>query len=404
MPKSGVWNFAAGTKRTRRLLSKAGPVNSGSASIFEKMVFMAIDDWFSASYGEARAKFLAAAKTAGASVQSYPHPLKGPDGGDLAMDMAYLGPQDAERVAVVSSATHGVEGFCGSGCQVGFLETNIHDELPDNLAIMYVHAHNPHGFAHERRVTEDNVDLNRNFVDFDAPLPGNPGYDEVHAMMVPLDWDGPARQVAEAGIETYIATNGLPAFQAAVTLGQHSHPDGLFYAGQAPTWSRRTIEALAAEHLMTRSHVALIDFHTGLGPRGYGELISVDVPGGAEHLRTVAWYGDEVRTPASGDSASAVVNGTIENGYHDLLHATESTTIALEFGTLPVEQIVEALRADNWLYLHGDVNSVMGQGIKQQIRAAFYGEDSEWNAQIWERGLDILRKSISGLGASGSRR
>ena len=64
---------------------------------------MAIDDWFSASYGEARSKFLAAAKTAGAMVQSYDHPLKGPDGGDLAMDLAYLGPADAERVV---SATH----------------------------------------------------------------------------------------------------------------------------------------------------------------------------------------------------------------------------------------------------------------------------------------------------------
>ena len=361
---------------------------------------MAIDDWFSASYGEARGKFLVAAKVAGATVQSFPHPLKGPDGGDLAMDMAYLGPQDAERVVVVSSATHGVEGFCGSGCQVGFLETNIHNELPDNMAIMYVHAHNPHGFAHERRVTEDNVDLNRNFVDFDVPLPANVAYDEVHAMLVPTDWDGPAREAADAAIENYIASNGMLAFQAAVVLGQHGHPDGIFYGGQAPTWSRRTIEALAAEHLMGRSHVALIDFHTGLGPRGYGELISVDVPGGPEHLRTVAWYGDEVRTPASGDSASSEVNGTIETGYHDLLVNTESTTIAIEYGTLPVDQVLAALRADNWLYLHGEVTSEMGVKIKREVRAAFYGEDSEWNAQIWERGLDILRKSIKGLAGS----
>jgi len=358
---------------------------------------MAIDDWFSASYGEARAKFLAAAKTAGAVQTSYAHPLQGPDGDDLAMDLAYLGPADAAKVLVTSSGTHGVEGFCGSGCQIGFLQDGLHTELPDDMALLHVHAHNPHGFVHERRVTEDNVDLNRNFIDFEAPLPENPAYDEVHPWLVPSDWDGPAHQADDAAIKAYIAEHGMLAYQAAVSGGQYDHPDGLFYGGQAATWSRCTIETLAQEHLIGRSHVALIDFHTGLGPRGYGELISVDVPGGAEHLRAVAWYGDEVRTPGSGDSVSAKVNGTIESGYHALLQNAESTTIAIEFGTLPPEQVLGALQADNWLYLHGDVASAKGRDIKRQMRTAFYGEDSEWKAMIWQRGLEIARKTIQGL-------
>ncbi len=358
---------------------------------------MAIDDWFSASYGEARAKFLAAAKTAGAVQTSYAHPLQGPDGDDLAMDLAYLGPADAAKVLVTSSGTHGVEGFCGSGCQIGFLQDGLHTELPDDMALLHVHAHNPHGFVHERRVTEDNVDLNRNFIDFEAPLPENPAYDEVHPWLVPSDWDGPAHQAADAAIKAYITEHGMLAYQAAVSGGQYDHPDGLFYGGQAASWSRRTIETLAQEHLIGRSHVALIDFHTGLGPRGYGELISVDVPGGAEHLRAVAWYGDEVRTPGSGDSVSAKVNGTIESGYHALLQNAESTTIAIEFGTLPPEQVLGALQADNWLYLHGDVASAKGRDIKRQMRTAFYGEDSEWKAMIWQRGLEIARKTIQGL-------
>ncbi len=361
---------------------------------------MAIDDWFSASYGAARAKFLAAAKAAGATLQSYPHPLKGPDGGDLAMDLAYLGPKDAKRVLITASATHGIEGFCGSGCQIGFLASGLHGELPGDMAVMHVHAHNPHGFAHQRRVTEDNVDLNRNFIDFAGPLPDNPAYDEVHPWLMPADWDGPTRQAADAAIEDYIARNGMFAFQAAVSGGQYRHPDGLFYGGQAPTWSRQTIEAVAREYLGGRSHVALIDFHTGLGPRGHGELISVDLPGGAEHLRAVAWFGDEVRIPGSGDSVSAKVNGTMEAGYHAQLKDTESTTIAIEYGTLPSDQVLGALRADNWLYLHGDVASEMGQAIKREIRAAFYGEDHEWYVNVWERGLDIARKSVRGLADS----
>ena len=48
-----------------------------------------------------------------------------------------------------------------------------------------VHAINPHGFAWSRRVTEDNVDLNRNFVDHAQPYPSNPGYEELRAAICP---------------------------------------------------------------------------------------------------------------------------------------------------------------------------------------------------------------------------
>ena len=37
--------------------------------------------------------------------------------------------------------------------------------LPD-LAVLYIHALNPHGFSFWRRVTQEGVDLNRNFHDF----------------------------------------------------------------------------------------------------------------------------------------------------------------------------------------------------------------------------------------------
>ncbi len=83
-----------------------------------------------------------------------------------------------------------------------------------------------------------------------------------------------------------------------------------------------------------------------------------------------------------------------------MLNNTECTTIAIEYGTLPPEQVLQALRADNWLYLHGDVASPDGQVIKREVRAAFYGEDSQWNADIWERGLDIARKTIQGVAES----
>jgi len=361
---------------------------------------MSVSDCFSANYAEARSKFLGAAEAAGARVSSFPHPLKGPDGGDLAMDLAWLGPADAAKALVLSSATHGVEGFCGSGCQVGLLRGDLAGRLPADTAVLMVHAHNPHGFAHLRRVTEDNIDLNRNFIDFTAPLPANPAYDEVHPMMLPDDWDGPARAAADAAIAAFIEERGPFAYQAAVSGGQYSHPDGLFFGGQAASWSRRTIEELAPAMLGHCRHVGAIDFHTGLGPRGHGELIALGRAGEPLYESARAWFGDEAKSPETGDSVSAVVSGSVELGYVRSLPDASVTFVAIEYGTLPPRQVLDALRGDNWLHLRGEVDSELGHAIKRDMLAAFYGDDDPWKQMVWDRAVEIVDKALAGLDAA----
>ena len=88
---------------------------------------------------------------------------------------------------MLTSGTHGIEGYCGSGCQVGLLRDHAFLEAVRlaRIAVLFVHAVNPHGFSHGRRVNEDNVDLNRNFRDFGKPLPQSPDYAEVHPLLLP---------------------------------------------------------------------------------------------------------------------------------------------------------------------------------------------------------------------------
>ena len=92
---------------------------------------MATRDYFSANYREARAKFRDAAVRAGAVLTTFVNPkVKGPGGEELATDVARLGPQTADRVLITVSATHGAEGFCGSGAQIGSFEAGLGGELP----------------------------------------------------------------------------------------------------------------------------------------------------------------------------------------------------------------------------------------------------------------------------------
>ena len=136
-----------------------------------------MQEHFSQSYAEARGKFLDAADRAGLDVQSHAHPMRGRDGEPLAMDVVRDGPADAKSVLLLSSACHGVEGYCGSGVQVKLLhDTTWRDAVrASGVAVLYVHALNPYGFSWWRRTTHENVDLNRNFHDFSQALPVNKG-------------------------------------------------------------------------------------------------------------------------------------------------------------------------------------------------------------------------------------
>ena len=106
-----------------------------------------IPSFFPSTYREARGNFLAACADLGLPVERHVHPLRGREGEELAVDVARFGPPDAGRVLFTMSATHGVEGFCGSGAQTGALRTGLYGGLPSGVAVVLIHAINPHGFS-----------------------------------------------------------------------------------------------------------------------------------------------------------------------------------------------------------------------------------------------------------------
>lgn len=358
---------------------------------------MSIADHFSSSYDEARARFRAAARAAGARLESFENPAGlGPQGEPLVTEVASLGPEQARRVYLTISGTHGAEGYCGSGIQVAHLAEGLFDVLPAGIRVVLVHAINPYGFAWGRRVNEDNVDLNRNFVDFDAPLPENADYARLHPWLLPADWDGPARAAADRAIEAYVAEHGFAAFQAAVTGGQYRHRDGLFYGGAAPSWSRRTIEAVIARHCGPGlERLAVIDYHTGLGPTGHGEPIATTDPGSPSYQRCRSWFGPELTHPANGDSATAPVVGTLLEAFEAL--PVEVATLVMEYGTVPIGPLIDALRGDHWLHLHGGPAHPLAAQLKARMRAAFYVETRAWKAAVFGRAADFTQRALRAL-------
>lgn len=350
---------------------------------------------FPTDYFDGRERFRALASRADFFLESHEHPLKkGPRGEALSCDVARLGPSDAKRVILISSGTHGVEGFCGSGCQAELLSSDLLEGLPNDTAIVLVHALNPYGFAWLRRTNEDNIDLNRNFVDHSVPHV-NPGYDEIHDWLVPPDWDGPARTAADASIDAYIADRGLRAFQVAMTGGQYNHSDGLFYGGKAPAWSNLTWRSLLRKHCAGADQVIGIDIHTGLGPRGVGEVICVTSE--VEYLKAKALFGEDVTWTGEGEAVSAQVGGSLLHAAHEEIGTERLVMIALEYGTYPIPETLEALRAETWLVARGNPESEQASKIKQSLKDAFFIDEPDWKLAVTTRFLDLVRKAKESL-------
>jgi hypothetical protein len=361
-------------------------------------------DAFSQSYREARAKFLDAAAAAGLAVQSEPHPLPGADGEPLAIDVVRDGAPEAERVLLLSSGCHGVEGYCGSGVQVALLrDAGFRAALhASGVALVHVHAINPFGFSHMRRATHENVDLNRNFHDFSRPLPRNPAYAALHPLLLPARW--PPGWGNRLAIAALILRKGLRTLQQAVSGGQYEHADGLFFGGTAPAWSNQALRRILRREGARARRIGWIDLHTGLGKQGACERgFAARADDHAAYARAQAWWGGAGATPISrlgqGDSVSAALSGLMWGAVYDECPQAEVTAIAMEFGTEPLLTVLHALRGEQWLWNHreGGVRPEQAAALRRALREAFYTDTPQWKAAILAQAREAVEQGVLGL-------
>ena len=361
---------------------------------------MNINACFSADYAEARGRFRAAASAQGGRVASIANPSRGPRGEELAIDLGWFGREDASYVLVLVSATHGVEGFCGSGAQLDWMLSGGAASLPADTAVLLVHAINPHGFAWLRRVTEEGVDLNRNFLPTGGELRPNPGYEVLADAFVPRDFRPETLAAADAAIAAYRARNGSAAVDYALIFGQHTNPEGVYYGGREAAWSMRMLAKICADfRLADRASVAIIDYHTGLGPHGHGEPIVGHRPGASGQLRCRAWYGDSLGEPLLGSSSSIPIAGLTQYAWAREIGDDRLTFIALEYGTYPLDQGQRALRDDHILHRRGcpDWNDPECQRIKGALRKFNYPDVRPWKEMVVFRSRQVIAQALAGL-------
>jgi len=356
---------------------------------------MSFKRWFSETIPQSEEIFERAAAAAGAAVERYPHPLPGPEGEALSTLTARLGASKPERVIVIVSGTHGIEGYAGAAIQSAYLETKGGSALEDNEALLMIHQINPWGCAWNRREDHENIDIFRNLVYCDEPFRENPLYDQYEEGLNPRAWEGPVRERSNEILQDFIREKGMDGVITAFRRGQHLHPKGITYHGAGPSWSRLTVEEIGRRHLVGANRIDVLDIHTGFGEFGEGIIISCETPGSERAEWVDNRFGELIYRWGQ--------VGMIPDHPHGPYHIWEKQVgegrvcdFGLEFGTYDLATRMETIRAATFLFNRGDPTSEFGRKIRAEIRENFYPASEDWRARILETGLDVVARSIRG--------
>lgn len=352
-----------------------------------------------ATYGHAREQFLNLARYLGARIESQTLRGTGPEGEELAFDAAWLGAQKPKRLLVLSSGVHGAEGFFGSAVQQAFLEEELRGgTLPEDGAILLLHALNPYGFAWRRRFNESNIDLNRNFLLPGQKYAGSPPLYSALLKLFPSEVRPQPHNFMLMGKVVYVLMrHGTHKLRRNIPVGQYDFPGGPFFGGAGPSHTHQMLAAAMPRWLSGVEEVAHLDFHTGLGRFGTYKLLleeSTLEPAGRWWLR---WFlADEVEDCISAHTAYPT-RGAFGPWCQSYLPNGKYYFATAEFGTYRPMRVLSAIVAENRAYCCGLQDHPDFEWTRQRLMDAFLPRDEYWRDQCVRQGLELIQRTWMGL-------
>jgi hypothetical protein len=362
-------------------------------------MFEGLSRAYSRDYFAARSRFRAAADRSGFELLASPIAAQGRGGEQLFIDFARRGSSTPRTAIVVSSGTHGIEGFFGSAVQLSLLEGVLRGvQLPAHTALLFIHALNPYGFAWRRRVNEQNIDLNRNFLLEGRSFAGAP---DAYASLDPLLNPKTPPSLLEpfwlkAGLE--IKRLGFAALKNAIAQGQYDFPGGLFYGGRGPSESQAVLRARLPELLGQPERVIHIDLHTGLGPWSSYKL-GLDMKDSDPRVTQLKReFGAHRVTGYDPSGVLYEIQGGLGPWLEQIMPKTRYDCMLAEFGTYPSPLVLAAMRAENRAhhYAHGDRATM--RVAKRQLLEVFCPVAPPWRSKVAGKGLKIFERALAAAG------
>ena len=322
---------------------------------------------------------------------------------DLTIDAVYIPAQnETKKLIIMTSGVHGIEGFTGSAVQQYFMTKVLHGEALANMGILLIHAVNPYGFKYERRVSENNVDMNRNFhINKDLFAGKNEGYTRIYSFLNP-----------QSKVKTGYFRNGLffiktvykiikfsiKTLRESTVEGQYEFSNGIFYGGNDFEPQKQWLERLLSEKTNDYEFVFLIDLHTGLGERGKLHYL----PGYAQDpnsntLLEQLFRDYTIDWPNTTGKEFYIPSGLFRQYVRNLISTDKKfIRVAFEYGTLNSQYIMGASRSlhnmiiENQGFHHGYENSKSARLVKHRFREMFFPSSAIWRSEIMKQTSEIL--------------
>jgi hypothetical protein len=363
-------------------------------------------DYYVDDYEESRARFRELTRVLQAGwpqVSADAHPLTGSNK-NLTIDIIKALPrQTSERLLVITTGLHGIEGYVGAAVQRLFVSEYAPRLNPDNTGLVLVHAINPWGMKEHRRVNENNVDLNRNFI-YDFSGSGgaaNPAYQKAEGVLQPeKPISGAVSSFFYLTLLNKILTMGPAVFRQAVLLGQYDHPSGMYYGGKGFEYSARVMIDLYLEMLPKFNSILFIDMHSGYGPR-YGMTLVNSFYEQRDSLFLQNLYDYPLVAKADNDELYRMHGDMIDYLYRVVMKSYPGKRFygtSFEFGTIgdsffAVLKSLKAMIDENRLYHHGAANEKAARQARQAFFELFYPGEERWR----EKALDDARRAFNGV-------
>jgi hypothetical protein len=411
--------------------NKDDVTNSNNSST---MISINACDCFSDTYEQARQRFLHACRNLPEaqldSILVY-HNQTSSNKERYYMDICVLPGSTSSPTAglvIHSSGVHGVEGFAGSAIQIALLETILKVNQTPRPTVILIHAVNPYGMAHYRRVNEDNVDLNRNamteaeleelskshvnhhnkkiYQQFDTTL--------FNPTTAPTLWNSYIGFLPKVIWQLY--KHGMLALKTAMVGGQYYQPRGIFYGGnntlQASTklleqWLTRYYYSPERDNESRIDGVTTwIDVHTGLGVSGEDTLL----PGSFTSMNYgTEDYAHQLQQWFPNSHSVLEESNSVAHGYNHvkglygsyfynssqcslLRDHPKSLFLVQEFGTIPSILVGHALMTENAAFHY---SSQPLEWAKRTMLPAFYLQRPEWRRQLLQQGVRVALQSMN---------
>ncbi|MCK4745754.1 MAG: DUF2817 domain-containing protein [Bacteroidales bacterium] len=360
--------------------------------------------YFQESYDECRQSFLSLArKVSGEYDQAELFSIKVPSHSDtgLYIDLLYLPPfQNTEKLLVLSSGVHGVEGFTGGAVQQMFLKEQLTSDVLMEMGILLIYGVNPYGLKYGRRVSENNVDLNRGSeVDSKIFESKNPGYGALYDML------NPQGKVSTGSLRNqffYLITiskmmkESMSALRQAIVQGQYEYPEGIFFGGNDFEPQIDSLRRILPDYFKPYETIMAIDLHTGYGSRGVLHLFPNPVDDPEIKQKTESVFEGHHIDWGNSDDFYTITGGFVTDFMSKINPEAIYLYMVFEWGTFDSQKTFGSIKSlqkiinENQGFHYGYKNQKHEQKIMKNNLELYFPDSEAWRSEVLGSGREML--------------